>query len=187
MADRRGQARALSVMTPITDGRVDALGAVLEGFERGSRSPLAKVPGTHFARWCVIDRLVNQGSPQPPDELRGRYLLFTSNFDGAERPYLEALAARIPEASREVWSNCTGYPGDGDPRALVDWLLGHRIRTHLFVAAYPRATVDQVKWALDQRKRLGEFAISAQGRKAEDLRDSFMEQFASKEVSAWAR
>ena len=49
-----GQAYALSVLTPILDGHAPELTAHLESLAEGDASPLARVPGTHIARWAVI-------------------------------------------------------------------------------------------------------------------------------------
>ena len=56
-----GQAYALTVVTPILDGHVQALTEHLEALPEGPGSPLARVPGTHLARWAVIDQVKHQG------------------------------------------------------------------------------------------------------------------------------
>ena len=49
-----GQAYALTVVTPILDGHVQELTEHLEALPEGPGSPLARVPGTHLARWVVM-------------------------------------------------------------------------------------------------------------------------------------
>jgi hypothetical protein len=59
-----GQAYALTVLTPILDGHVQELTAHLEALPEGPQSPMARVPGTHLARWVVIDQVKYQGHGQ---------------------------------------------------------------------------------------------------------------------------
>ena len=71
-----GQAYALTVLAPITRGRESVLARVLDEFPAGAASPLARVPGIHFARWVVLDDVVYQGGRQRRDLWRASRLLF---------------------------------------------------------------------------------------------------------------
>ena len=54
-SDVSGQAVALTVLTPIAAGEVDALRAYLERLrEHDPRGPLARLPRTHFGRWVIV-------------------------------------------------------------------------------------------------------------------------------------
>jgi hypothetical protein len=154
-----GNAYALTVMTPIARGREEALRRYLESLPRRD-GPLAKLPGTHLGRWVIVSRLDGE-------ELAGPYLLFTSNFDGPLDPYLDALCS-LPEAA-EIW----GRAGED----LKAYLLQHRVKTGVFFAAYPQATVDDVQRGLDRRERLIDFAVSSQGMDAAQLQAAFDAEF----------
>lgn len=179
MADhsRAGQAFALSVLTPVLPGREQALRTLLEGLPHGPDSPLAAVPGTHFARWVLVPQLVQQGPPMQPDLLRGTHLLFTSNLDGEPGPYLHALATRVPDVADAVWGHCLGYPGSADPAAFVAWVEHHRLPTAFFVSGYPDAPLPRVLAALSLRDRVTRFAVDAQGLPPDELLAAFRAAF----------
>jgi len=112
-----GQAYALTVLTPIEHGREQALTAYLDALGDGDASPLARVPGTHLARWVVIGQVKRQEGQRRPDALKAPRLLFTSNFDGSLNPYLEALRTGLAGDADAIWGNCTGYPATRTPPA----------------------------------------------------------------------
>ena len=113
-----GQAYALTVLTPIIDGHEAELTAHLEGLEEGDASPLARVPGTHIARWVVMDQVDLQGAGQRRHDALPPRLLFSSNFDGELDAYLEGLRTGMAEDADAIWGHCRGYPGHGDGAGL---------------------------------------------------------------------
>jgi hypothetical protein len=176
--DTSGQAGALTVLTSIVEGHESALAHHLNTLASGAASPLARVAGTHFARWVVIGDVVYEGEGER-DHLTLAQLLFTSNFDGPLQPYLEALRAGLGEAADAIWSHCSGYPGAADPAAFASYLRGHQIGSSLFFAAYGERTVEDVKRSLAVRRRMIEFALRAQGMAAGDLKAAFEATFAA--------
>jgi hypothetical protein len=173
-----GNAYALTVLTPILRGHESTLVQRLDSFAAGPASPLAKVPGTHFARWVVIDAVVYQGGRQRRDRLEVSRLLFTSNFDGPLDAYVEALRTYLGEDADRVWGQCAGYPGSDDPAAFARYLCEHQVESSLFFAAYGGLTVDQVRGNLEVRQRVMDFALSGQGMAPTELRDAFRKAFA---------
>ena len=175
-----GQAYSLTVLTPIIDGQETSLARYLNTLAPGDASPLARVRGTHFARWVVIDDVIYEGSEQGEHEhLKHARLLFTSNFDGDPDPYLEALRTGLGDDVDTIWGHCIGYPGSSDPAAFAEYLRHHQINSSLFFAAYGDRTVQQVKRSLSVRTQLIEFALRVQGLGATELKAAFMEEFAS--------
>jgi hypothetical protein len=173
-----GQAYALTVLTPILDGRASELAAHLDALPEGDASPLARVPGTHLGRWVVIDQVKHQGRGQRHrDALAAPRLLFTSNFDGDLDAYLERLRTGLGEDADAIWGHCRGYPGHQDRAGFARWLRAHEIEAALFFAAYGSHTVEQVHANLDKRARLIEFALDAQGLEPDELRSRFLERF----------
>ena len=77
-----GQTYAFTVLTPIRVGAEDALGAVLARFAEDS--PFAALGRTHFARWVVVNDLINEPSQPTEDHLACHYLLFTATLDGCK-------------------------------------------------------------------------------------------------------
>lgn len=160
MADERGRARALMVLTPVGRGREPELRAALRRLPTGEDSPLARLPGTHFARFVIV--------PGGADSVQ---LLFSATHDELQGSYLEELRGQIPDHADAIWGHCEGYPGsDGD---FVGYMERHRVTTHLFVAAYADATLDEVLEGLELRRRLMEFAPGAQWMAPEELRGAF--------------
>jgi hypothetical protein len=165
MADARRHARALTIMAPVTPGREPALRSVLEALPTGDASPLARLPGTHFARFVVVSGLGDS-----------ERLLFSANHDRLEGSYLEEIRARMPQEADAIWGHCDGYPGAGQSASFVRYMEGHRIRTDLLVAAYPDARLREVLQALDLRRWLIDFAPRAQSMSPEELQAAFREE-----------
>jgi hypothetical protein len=173
-----GQAYALTVLTPILDGHLEELSAHLDALPGGDASPLARVPGTHLARWVVIDQVKYQGHGQRHrDSLDAPRLLFTSNLDGDVDAYLERLRTALGDDADAVWGHCRGYPGHRDRAGFARWLRAHELESALFFAAYGGHTVEQVHADLDKRSRLIAFALEAQGLEPADLKARFLERF----------
>jgi len=163
-------------LTPIAAGQEAALDRYLASLpQRGS--PLERLPGTHFARWVILSDWVNDPAQGSEDHLGCAYLIFTSNFDGPLDPYLDALCEKLAPEAAEIWGRCVGCPAGARGAELKQYLLHNRIRTGFFVAAYPHATVAQVKAALQTRERLSAFAIRAQDMSPEELQRQFEAEF----------
>jgi hypothetical protein len=172
-----GQAYGLTILAPVADGRADELTAHLNGLAEGDASPLARVPGTHIARWVVVDGVVFQGEGQRKhDELTPR-LLFSSNFDGSLDAYLEGMRTGMADEADAIWGHCRGYPGHRDGPAFAAWMHAHQLEAALFFAAYGGMTVDQVHSNIERRRRLLGFILDAQALPPADLKARFMESF----------
>ena len=172
--DRSGQARALTVLTPIAPGADGELRAYLEGL-RPSSSPLARLPRTHFGRWVIVPDFVSDGE-RGPDHLATPHLLFTACFDGPLDSYLDELCDELSVEASAIWGRCSGAPQPAAGAALKGYLRAHQARTGYFVAAYPEATVGQVRGALARREDLIAFARSAQGMDPARLQAAFLDR-----------
>lgn len=173
-----GQACALTVLTPIRDGRESALTHHLNTLEPGPASPLANVAGTHLARWVVIGDVVYEGTDQRgPDHLKAGRLLFTSNFDGPLGSYLEELRTGLGEVADAVWGHCAGYPGIADAGAFAAYMRSHQIESSLFFAAYGGRTVAEVQRSLVTRRQVIDFAVRSQQMAPAELLAAFRDTF----------
>jgi hypothetical protein len=150
---------------------------LLDELESGTRSPLAGVPGTHFARWVVMGNVVYEGAPQRRDHLDLGRLIFTSNFDGEPTPYLESLRVGLGKHADSVWGHCAGYPGSTDAGAFAAYMRAHQVESSLFFAAYGESTVEQVKDNLKERRHLIDFALRAQHMDPAELQSVFLREF----------
>jgi hypothetical protein len=173
-----GQAYSLTVLTPIIDGHEPELARYLDHLQAGDQSPLAGVPGTHFARWVVVDDVMYEGDDQGEREhLQHARLLFTSNFDGALEPYLEGLRTGLGDSADEIWGHCIGYPGTTEADAFAGYFRHHQIDSSLFFCAYGDRTVSDVTRSLALRTRFIDFVLRAQGLPAEALKAGFLKEF----------
>lgn len=171
-------AAPLTVLTPIRAGAEHELTAYLQNIPPGAGSPFHRLPGTHFARWVVVDRRPRDysGAPVPPSSLRSSYLLFTSIFDSTVAEHVEELRIRLGVEADEVWGCCVGYPGRRQQRRFRKYLEHNRIREDIWHRAYD-ATVPQIRAALDLRRRHIEFALRAQGLDDRQLHQAFLDEF----------
>jgi hypothetical protein len=171
-----GQATAFMALTPIRPGEEPALRGYLDALpQRGS--PLERLAGTHFARWVILTDFVNDPAQGREDHLTCAYLIFTSNFDGPLERYLDELCEKLAPEAAQIWGRCIGCPASAAGAELKAYLLHNKIDTGFFVAAYPHATVAQVKDALAARERLIGLAVGAQEMSPEALQRAFEAEF----------
>lgn len=155
----------VGVITPVTQGRADALTTLLGDLPRDRApteagrsstelSPFTRVvPPTHFARFVVIE--LDHHSP---------YLFFSSTFDGDTHTYLRALAAT--STALKIWSHCQIANGDGTLTSptLERYLCDERNwrPSQYVVSTLPQGvTVAAVNRALSLRTQLGRLIARA--------------------------
>lgn len=172
-----GRAYALTILCPIIPGHEVPLRDHLARLDRGARSPLAALRGTHFARWIVFGRPDHAGGLPEPGVQRSLHLLFDSCLDGDRDAYLEAMRTGMSADVDAVWQHCVGYPGSSDPHAYAAYFRRHQVEASLFLAAYPAATVQDVRASLELRQRLINFAVATQGFDAPALLAAYQQVF----------
>jgi hypothetical protein len=175
-----GQASGFLAMTAIKPGEEDALRAYLEGFRDRGERPFDKVPGTHMARFVIIEKFNCKPTykQRKPETIACASLCFSSNLDGPIDGYLDVLCDALQPEAQEIWGRCCGAPAKCEGEALKNYLKHNQIDCGFFYAAYGQATVQQVKASLDQRERLMEFATKHQGVAPDKLQQAFVEEFA---------
>jgi hypothetical protein len=171
-----GQMYALTVLTPIMADRVATLQSVLEKLPKRP-SPLARVTGTHFARFVVIADFISDPSQPAPEHLPSPYLLFSATLDGDRGPYLDELCDKLGDEAQQIWGCCVGAPDPARGAPLKAYLTHNQLDTGLFFSAYPQADVETVKAALALRRRTIDFAVRGQGMSPEDLQAAFLKEF----------
>jgi hypothetical protein len=169
-------------MTAITPGEVDDLRAYLEGFRDRGERPLDKVPGTHLARFVIVEKFNCKPSykQRRPETLACASLAFSSNLDGPIDSYLDVLCEKLLPEAQEIWGRCVGAPAKCEGEALKTYLQHNQIDCGFFYAAYGEATVPKVKASLDQRDRMIAFATKHQGVAPDRLQKAFVEEFATR-------
>jgi hypothetical protein len=175
-----GQASGFLSMTAIKPGEVDELRAYLEGFRDRGERPLEKVPGTHMARFVIVEKFNCQPhyKQRRAETIACASLAFSSNLDGPIDRYLDRLCETFQPEAQEIWGHCVGSPANCEGKALKDYLKHNQIDCGFFYAAYGEATVEKVKASLDQRERMMDFATRAQGMDPAELQQAFQAEFA---------
>jgi hypothetical protein len=165
-----GQARGFMAITPVVPGQEADLRAYLEGLPQAD-SPLARLPGTHFARFMVVDRLEPEGE-RDPDRLLCSMLVFTACYDGAQDPFLDALGRELTVEAREIWGRCVGC-SETSGAALKNYLLHNQINSGFFVSGYKDASLPAVRRALANREKVIDLAVRGQTMVPGALRRAF--------------
>jgi hypothetical protein len=165
------------IWTPIKPGEEEALRAYLDGLDTGAGSPLAKLPRTHMARWIVVADMPVAPGTDLRDPLGTPFLLFTSNFDGDVDSYLHELVVQMPDEAAAIWGRCIGCPQPAEGAALKAYIHRNQVDSGVVFAAYPNASVQQIRSALDKRARLIDFAVRAQEMAPAKRRKAFLKEF----------
>ncbi|MGH3912716.1 MAG: hypothetical protein ACRDTC_04805 [Pseudonocardiaceae bacterium] len=171
-----GNACAFIALIPIEPDQADALRTHLRGLPSHDASPLAKVPGTHFGRWAVIDRVFHDSWPEEYEVLDPAYLLFTAVFDVTSRDaagaYLDRLVSVLDTEADAIWGKCQGWPAGNGRQERVDYLRRHQRDTNFLFSAY-QGRVEEIRSALVNRELLMSFACQAQTLDSHQLRVAF--------------
>ena len=179
MPDKSGQSYAFAAVTPIisgvTQGVVHAaeLRSVLARLIELTTSPFARVSGTHFARWNVIDDMPQLGYPTGIDHLQSKYLMLEADFDGDRDDWISALVTAMPDVVNAIYRHCVAYPGVDSLADFRNYLVKCQLHTTLDFAPYGTQTLDTVLRALDTQRKFVGFVHATQGRTPLELRTAF--------------
>lgn len=141
----------ISVLSPIIEGREQELRDLLESLPTGDESPLARLAGTHMARWSIVAPLPRKKSEDTIDSTS--YLLFTSWYGGDTSLYVSEMRSHLGELADEIWSKCVAYPGRRDLSQFSAYLTRHSIRPHMAFGGYPDSATE-VRASLELRDEL---------------------------------
>ena len=172
-------ATPFTVLTPVVPGRVHALGEALAELSRDGDDPFRRVAETHFARFVVIAGAPwrYRDLPRRTRPLRMQYLLFTSTANRRPEDHVDDLRTGLARHADAVWGHCIGYPGRDRPAAFASYLLRNQLPVHRWFAAYD-ATVEEIREALDLRRRHAQLAKQVQKLDDLGLQEAFRAEFA---------
>lgn len=171
----------LTVLSPVQLGEETPLRKTLQAVKGRDASPFDAVPGTHTARWVVL-QWVGTGDPTRRRRLRPAVLLFSAVVDGPVESWLWGLLHGVDGTAEEVWSHCSGWPGADKRPACARWLLDHRLPLTFEFLGYD-ATVDEITHGLELRHRLADFAVRARDLEPDQLRTEYEKHFPSTKES----
>lgn len=164
----------LLALVPVRAGREEELAAALAGMPNGARSPLGRVPGTHFARLVLVPHLDDRR--RRPRRRAGAFLALAAEFDAPLDGYVAALRDELGAELDPVFDQCAGYPGSASPH-FADWLLAHVVSSNYSVIGYPGVSLEEARACLELRQRLGRFAVRARGLDPERLQREWGDEF----------
>jgi hypothetical protein len=178
-----GTVQALTILTPILRERPGdashaiAIREVLASIPTDRGSPFARVPGTHSARFVVMDDVVYPGAPSRLDQLASPYLVFVADVDGAVDAYAASLATHAPDLVDAVFRHCRGYPGVADAARFAAYVGRCSLPSIRFFADVGDRTVDERLAALRTQARVTAFVAENQGRSAAAIQRAFLRHF----------
>jgi hypothetical protein len=179
MPNKEGQSYAFAAMAAVINGstlgviHAAELRSVLARLNDLAESPFVRVPGTHFARWNVIDDMPQLGFPSGEDHLASKYLLLEADFDGERDAWIDAMATAMPETLTAVYRHCVAFPGVDSLSQFRTWLLKGQLDTTLDFAPYAAQNLATVLRALDAQRKFVGFVQASQGRSDLELRLAF--------------
>lgn len=162
-ANRLGQLYGLNVAAAVLGGAETAIADAVE--ELGAQEqPLARLGTVHFARMVFLPDLPRRGDLT---------LWWSVTFDGTLERFCAGVRRHAAAELDGVLRYCCDWPGAHDDGALIDWVRAHQVPVHYFLAAYPQATVADVRRALARRRALAKLVLEAQDMAPRALRDGF--------------
>lgn len=183
MPNKSGNAYGLTTLCPIRNGvdKKENLSFAtiirdrLEGFSRNEGSPMAKVPNTYLCRFYVLNDVFFEGGPADHEQLRSKYLVFTSNFHGDLEPYLKGMWHEATDAVQQIWEHCVAFDKVHDANGFVQYIKKCQIETTFFFnGSTDDSLADQLK-ALYLRQELTQFVYDHQGEEPEKLQEAFQQ------------
>jgi hypothetical protein len=94
-----------------------------------NQGALGGIATIHFARWAIIDN--------------GRWLLFTSNYDGSWDSYIGDFVDKAASGMDLIWTSAPRYPkkGSRDIEAFKAIIRVNQVKTQVFYSAFPDRTI----------------------------------------------
>jgi hypothetical protein len=205
MANISGNAYALTVLSPIINGRVaetahcDAVRDRLENWNLLPNSPMAKVPQTYLCRYFVLDDVYCESLPGasvldtftdilpvvphriraavlPAEEhLKSKYLVFSSNFHGDLDTYLRGMWMAISADIKNIWEYCYGFDQVNDADGFIAYIKKCQLSTTLFFVGSNDDPLEEQLKALYLKQEFSKFAVKNQGLPVAELKKKYRE------------
>ncbi len=205
MANRSGNAYALTILSPIKNGHVgetayaDEIRSRLREWNARENSPMTKVPQTYLCRYFVLDDVYTQSLPGtdffsttfdflsifsdrirrralPHEEhLKSKYLVFSSNLHGDIDAYLRGMWNAITEDIREIWEFCYGFEQVKDADSFIVYMKKCQLRASLFFSGSTDEKLEEQLKSLYLKQEFGRFVMEHQGMPADQLQQSYKE------------
>lgn len=205
MGNVSGKAYALTILSPIINGRVDEVANAdavrdrLENWNLLQNSPMAKVPQTYLSRFFVLDDVYAESLPGASafdtvtdflpvvpngiragvlpavDHLKSKYLVFSSNFHGDLDAYLQGMWTAIPDEIRSIWGYCYGFDTVKDGETFIAYMKKCQLTAALFFVGSNDDPLEEQLKALYLKQEFSRFAIESQGLPTPELKKRYQE------------
>jgi hypothetical protein len=131
---------AVCLQAAVRDGAGSALRADLAAADAEvatGRTPLAAVPGVHFARWLIVP-----GDSSVPGGAVADSLVYTADVDGSVAGHLRELERHAGTSLDRLFGHCVAYPESPSDRSV--WLREHRVANAASYVNTVGLTVDRI-------------------------------------------
>lgn len=148
-------------LAPIRPGRSGEVQRRISDLGTLDQSPFQRVPGTHFARFAILDSSAVAHADRDIT-LKSPWLLFIVDFDGVfgerefrrrridKQQFLEyANRLAMVDELKQIWENCFAFDGD-----FAEFLWRGVVPRRLLFRDYPDATLTEIREALRFRQEV---------------------------------
>jgi hypothetical protein len=175
MSNIAGKAYAMNLLTPI-ERHTAAINKFIFWLA-GTRVLKSKLRGLstlsmiHYARWVIIkdSDFPRLDASQPREQLKYRYMLFMSNFNGSWAQYVDSFSVAIPQGLNLLWRRNVKWSKSVPEQPFHTYVNSNSILTNYYYNAYRTAASNDVKAAKDVRDSLNAFIGNTNGVSAEDF------------------
>lgn len=153
MSNIAGKAYAMNLVTPIRAplALLNKLifKAVGSRFYKSHLNGLLTLSMIHYARWVIFSAsdLPRLSKDQPREELKYRYMMFFSNFNGSWEQYVDSFSAAIPSGLNLLWWKNVGWPTSVPTQPFHRYVEFNQVWADYYYSAYPMAASNDVKSA----------------------------------------
>jgi hypothetical protein len=187
MANKSGNAYALTLLCPIRQGVPEQAPAGMEGqtcadliryelqrLTLNEMSPMARVPNTYLSRLFVLNDVPYQGYPAILEHLKSNYLVFSSNFHGELDDYLRGMWTFVEPEIRAILQYCVSFNARvKDVETFIGYVKDCQLTTTFFFNGStdePLAT--QLK-SLYLKQEFSKFVFANQGKRPAEIQAAF--------------
>ena len=136
-------------------------------------APLRKLTFIHFALWSIIDRIPQNGPPQPEEKLNYKYMLFESNFNGTWDQYIDAFSGIVASRMTMIWGSSYGFPGPVPVEPFKAYIERNEFICNHYYCAYPEATSTMINAAFTVEERLERFLVETEAMGPEEFETAY--------------
>ena len=189
MANKSGNAYALTTLCPIRDGvpeqcpegmkgqtHAACLRHLLQDVVRVSEdSPMARVPNTYLSRFYILSDVPYQGKPAILEHLNSNYLVFSADFYGELEPYLDGMWKAIEPAIRDLLEHCWGFETVHDSAGFIGYIKKCQIQTTFFFNGSTDEPLAVQLKNLYVKQEFSKLVFENQGKSAQQIQLAFQE------------